>query len=75
MSLKRDIKRNLSVPDFYRKLGDEWVSTDNPTNIKMTMEERQHLKDLHYQYAKQVEDEEKKSLSMYKKRSYQKRRK
>ncbi len=66
--MKRDIKVEMSVPEYYRKLGDEVA--DTPTGKGLTEDERKKLKDSYYEYALKVEREEQEALKMYKKRNY-----
>lgn len=63
--MKRDIKIQMSVPEYYRKLGDEVANT--PTGKTLTEDERKKLKDSYYEYALKVEREEQEALKMYKK--------
>jgi nitrogenase subunit NifH len=67
-SLKRDIKIQSSVADYYRKLGDDVGNT--PTGKMLTKVEQKHLKALYYQRALEVEREEQEALVMYKKRNF-----
>ncbi len=68
--MKRDIKIETSVPDYYRKLGDEILTLDTAATKDITMETRQFLRKQHYEYATKVEREEREALKMYKKRNY-----
>lgn len=68
--MKRDIKIETSVPEYYRKLGDEILTLDTAATKDMTVEHRQLLRKQHYEYADKVEREEQEALKMYKKRSY-----
>lgn len=67
--MKRDIKVEMSVPEYYRKLGDEVLLTDLPK------EERKHLKALYYEYALKVEREEQEALKVYKIRNFKRGKK
>jgi hypothetical protein len=73
--MKHDIKSELSVPDYYRKLGGEILTLDTVATKGMTQEHRQLLCKQHFEYADKVEQEEKEALKMYKKRSYNRKRK
>lgn len=66
--MKRDIKIQSSVADYFRKLGDDVGKT--PTGKLLSESEQKHLRDLHYQYALQVEREEMEALKGYKKRNF-----
>lgn len=66
--MKRDIKIEMSIPAYYRKLGDNVAST--PTGKLLTKAECKVLEDRYYEYALKVEREEQEALKMYKKRSY-----
>lgn len=66
--MKRDIKIEMSIPAYYRKLGDDVGKT--PTGKMLTKEEQKHLKGLYYQRALEVEREEQEMLKVYKKRNY-----
>lgn len=66
--MKRDIKIETSVPEYYRKLGDDVGNT--PTGKLLTKAEQDHLKALYYQRADEVEREEQEALRIYKKKSY-----
>lgn len=66
--MKRDIKIQMSVPTYYRKLGDEVANT--PTGKGLTEAECKRLRDSYYEYALKVEREEQETLKMYKKRSF-----
>lgn len=66
--MKRDIKIEMSVPAYYRKLGDDVSNT--PTGKLLTKDECKVLKDRYYEYALKVEREEQENLKMYKKRSF-----
>ena len=70
--MKRDMKIETSVPEYYRKLGDDVANT--PTGKNLTDVECKKLKDSYYQYALKVEREEQEALKMYKKRSYKQRK-
>lgn len=54
--MKRDIKIQMSVPTYYRKLGDEVANT--PTGKGLTEAECKRLRDSYYEYALKVEREE-----------------
>jgi hypothetical protein len=71
--LKRDIKVESSVPEYYRKLGNDVAST--PTGKLLTKPEQEHLKALYYQRADEVEREELEALKMYKIKNYKRGRK
>ncbi|WP_391558981.1 hypothetical protein [Robertmurraya sp.] len=71
--MKRDIKIEMSVSQYYRKLGDNVGNT--PTGKLLTKAEQEHLKDLYYQYALKVEREEQEALKMYKIRNYKRGKK
>lgn len=71
--LKRDIKIEMSVSEYYRKLGDNVANT--PTGKNLTEEECKKLKDSYYEYALKVEREEQEALEGYKKRSYKRGKK
>ena len=64
----------MSVPVYYRKLGDEILTLDTVATKDMTDEYRKLLRKQHYEYAEKVEREEQEALKMYKKRSYSKKR-
>lgn len=66
--MKRDIKIEMTVPAYYRKLGDDVANT--PTGKLLTKAECEVLKDKYYEYALKVERDEQENLKMYKKRSY-----
>ena len=66
--MKRDMKMETTVPEYYRKLGDEIA--DTPTGILLTEAEQKQLKALYYQRALEVEREEQEALVMYKKRNF-----
>jgi hypothetical protein len=69
--LKRDIKLKLTVPEYYRKMGDETLTLAN----EWTDEYRKHVRDEYYKYALKVEKEEIEALKRYKKKSFSKRNK
>lgn len=71
--MKRDIKIGMSVPEYYRKLGDDVL--DTPTGKTLTEDECKRLKDSYYEYALKIEREEKEALKMYKIRNYKRGRK
>ncbi|MNE80792.1 hypothetical protein D3C80_1773960 [compost metagenome] len=71
--MKRDTKIESSVPDYYRKLGDDVAST--PIGKLLSKTEQDHLKALYYQRADEVEREEQEALKMYKIRNYKRGRK
>lgn len=71
--MKRDMKIDTSIPEYYRKLGDEVGNT--PTGKLLTKIEQDHLKALYYQRAAEVEQEEMEALKMYKIRNYKRGRK
>ncbi len=73
--MKRDIKIELSIPDYYRKLGDEILTLDTAAIKGMTDEHRELLRKQHYEYALKVEREEQEALKMYKKRSFNRSKK
>lgn len=66
--MKRDVKIEMSVPAYYRKLGDDVANT--PTGKGLTLAECKKLKDSYYEYALKVEREEQEALKGYKKRSF-----
>ena len=66
--MKRDIKIEMSVPAYYRKLGDDVANT--PTGKMLTKAECKVLKDRYYECALKVERDEQEALKVYKKRSY-----
>lgn len=66
--MKRDVKIEMSVPTYYRKLGDDVAIT--PTGKPLTKDECKALKKSYYEYALKVEREEQENLKMYKKRSF-----
>ena len=66
--MKRDIKIEMSVPAYYRKLGDNVANT--PTGELLTKAECKMLKDKYYEYALKVEREEQEALKGYKIRNY-----
>lgn len=66
--MKRDIKIQSSVADYFRNLGDDVGNT--PTGKILTKDEQKYLKALYYQRALEVEREEQEALKMYKKRNY-----
>lgn len=66
--MKRDIKIEMSVPEYYRKLGDDVANT--PTGKLLTETECKVLKDRYYEYALKIEREEQEALKGYKKRSF-----
>ncbi len=66
--MKRDIKIDMSVPAYYRKLGDDVANT--PTGKMLTEAECKVLRDKYYEYALKLEREEQEALKMYKKRSF-----
>lgn len=66
--MKRDIKIQMGVPAYYRKLGDDVANT--PTGKMLTKVECKVLKDRYYEYALKVEREEQEALRIYKKKSY-----
>lgn len=66
--MKRDIKIETSVSQYYRKLGDDVANT--PTGQLLTKVEQDHLKALYYLRADEVEREEQEALRGYKKRNY-----
>lgn len=71
--MKRDIKIEMSVAQYYRKLGDDVA--DTPTGKLLSKAEQYHLKALYYQHADEVEREEQEALKMYKIRNYKRGRK
>lgn len=73
--MKRDIKIKLTVPQYYRKLGDEILTLDTAATKDWTKEHRKLLRNQHYEYADKVEREEQESLKMYKKRNYKRGKK
>jgi len=73
--LKRDIKSTLTVPEYYRKLGDDILTLDTAATKDWSTEHRRLLKKQHYEYAAKVEREEQESLKMYKKRNYKRGKK
>lgn len=66
--MKRDIKIEISIPAYYRKLGDNVANT--PTGKLLTKAECKVLKDRYYEYALKIEREEQEVLKGYKKRNY-----
>lgn len=66
--MKRDIKIEMSIPEYYRKLGDNVA--DTPTGKGLTEEECKKLRDSYYEYALKVEREEQEALRGFKKRSF-----
>lgn len=66
--MKRDIKIETSVSQYYRKLGDDVA--DTPTGKLLTKVEQDHLTALYYLRAEEVEREEQEALRGYKKRNY-----
>ena len=66
--MKCDIKVEMSVPAYYRKLGDDVANT--PTGMLLTKSECGILKERYYEYALKVERDEQEALKGYKKRSY-----
>lgn len=66
--MKRDIKLETSVSQYFRKLGDDIANT--PTGKPLTKIEQEHLKALYYLRADEVEREEQEALKMYKIRNY-----
>jgi len=70
--LKRDMKATLTVPEYYRKLGNEILTLDTITTKDWTEDYRKMLRDEHYWYADKVEKEEQESLTWYKRRNYKK---
>ena len=68
--MKRDIKTTLSVPDYYRKLGNEILTLDTAATKGLTDEHRKLLRKQRYEYAAKIEREEQEALKMYKKRNY-----
>lgn len=71
--MKRDMKIDTSVPEYYRKLGDEVA--DTPSGKLLSKDEQESLKASYYQYALKVEKEEQEALKMYKIRNYKRGRK
>ena len=71
--MKRDIKIQSSVVDYFRKLGDDVGNT--PTGKMLTKAEQDHLKALYYQRALEVEREEQKALKGYKIKSFKRGKK
>jgi len=69
--LKRDIKIQSSVADYFRKLGDDVGNM--PTGKMLTKDEQNHLKALYYQRALEVEREEQRALVMYKKINFKRK--
>lgn len=65
------MKATLTVPEYYRKLGDEILTLDTIT----TKDYRKMLRDEHYWYADKVEKEEQEALTWYKRRNYKKGKK
>lgn len=63
----------MSVPAYYRKLGDDVANT--PTGKNLTEAESKKLKDSYYEYALKVEREEQEALKVYKIRNYKQGRK
>ena len=66
--MKRDIKIEMSVPAYYRKLGDDVANT--PTGKLLTKAECKVLNDRYYEYALKVEREEQEALKGFKIRNY-----
>lgn len=71
--MKRGIKVQISVPAYYRKLGDDVANT--PTGKGLTEVECKALKSSYYEYALKVEREEQEALKVYKIRNYKRGRK
>lgn len=71
--MKRDIKIETSVSQYYRNLGDNVANT--PTGKLLTKDECEVLKDRYYEYAWKVEREEQEAWKMYKIRNYKRGRK
>lgn len=71
--MKRDIKLETSVSQYYRKLGDDVGNT--PIGKLLSKDEQDHMKALYYQRADEVEREEQESLKVYKIRNYKRGRK
>lgn len=71
--MKRDIKPETSVSQYYRKLGD--TVADTPTGRMLTKTEQGHLKALYYLRADEVEREEQEALKMYKIGNYKRGKK
>lgn len=71
--MKRDIKIQMGVPEYYRKLGDDVANT--PTGKMLTEAECNKLKDSYYEYALKVEREEQEALRGHKKRNYKRGKK
>jgi hypothetical protein len=71
--LKRDIKIEMSVPAYYRKLGDDVANT--PTGKLFTKTECKVLKDRYYEYALKVERGEQEALKGYKIKNYKRKSK
>lgn len=67
------MKIETSVPEYYRKLGDDLANT--PTGKMLTNDECKCLKDSYYEYALKIEREEQGALRMYKTRNYKRGRK
>jgi len=70
--VKRDIKVNMTVPEYYRKLGDEILTL---STVDYTMGYRKLLRKQHYEYADKIEKEGMESLKVYKQRNYKRGRK
>lgn len=66
--MKRDIKLETSVSQYYRKLANDITKT--PTGKLLSKTEQEHLKALYYLCADEVEREEQEALKMYKIRNY-----
>lgn len=71
--MKRDLKLETSVSQYFRKHGDK--VPDTPTGKLLSKAEQDHLKALYYQRADEVEREEQEALKMYKIRNYKRGRK
>lgn len=71
--MKRDIKLETSVSQYFRKLGNDLA--DTPTGKLLSKTEQDHLKALYYLRADEVEREEQEALKMYKIRNYKRGKK
>lgn len=71
--MKRDMKLETTVSQYYRKLGNDTANT--PTGKLLTKAEQEHLKALYYLRADEVEREEQEALKTYKIRNYKRGKK
>lgn len=73
--MRRDIKATLTIPQYYRKMGDEILLLDTSATKDWSVEYREMLKRQHYEYAAKVEKEGIEALKKYKKRNFNKGKK